>query len=89
MSASYFKVYSESHEGRMGECVYEVVDGLVVKQLNIFDCDMFWADANLIHNHSDYEFTDQPEWDFENGKQEEISESDFLALWVKAKEYVY
>ncbi len=91
MRKNYFKIYSESLDGREGSCLYEVINGLVVKQLEIFGSDMFWASSDRQHNHPDYEFTDQPEWDYdeEYDGQEEILEEHFLELWQRARNCIY
>lgn len=88
----YAKLYSESLDGCIGKCYFEVIDYFVTRQIDVFGEDYYWSDSAGC-NKEGYEFTDQPEWD-ENDESswdeyEEISVNEFEEVWRTAKSIKY
>lgn len=77
---SFYKTYTESHDGDVGDFYCEVQNGLITRQINKFSNFHYWATPENSFDER-YDFTSHPEFDPTTGDCEVISENQFLLLW--------
>ena len=81
--SGYYKHYAESHDGDVGECYYDVRDGLVVRQVSVFDGVYYWATLQNCYDEQ-YDFTEKPEFDESDVDSQSIPPEVFDAVWSAA-----
>lgn len=81
----YFKFYSESLDGEVGDFYCEVSsDNLITRQIDVFGSKLYWANRQEQYDEN-YPFTDQPEFNELDDGGEEISGELFEQLWTAGK----
>jgi hypothetical protein len=76
----FFRSYTESHEGAVGDFYCEVDDGLIVRHVSVFPEGSYWATPSS-YNDERYDFTDRPEFGDPDSTTERISQGDFERVW--------
>lgn len=95
MASKYYKCNSDGMDYEEGHYYFEVVNHLTVKQINVYDENMYWA-TERDGNYGKYDFTDQPEFPEEDIPRlmcehdlQEISKEAFLSVWEQAQKIKY
>lgn len=78
----YYKCYSESHEGEVGDFFCAVENGIITRQINAYAGKLYWATPEG-ENNEEYFYTDQPEFEPTEADQE-ITKEAFEQIWKKA-----
>jgi hypothetical protein len=79
----YYKMYMESHEGDEGEFFCEVVDGLIVRHVSVFNRVYYWATREDSFD-GEYDFTSRPEFDPAAERAKPVPAEAFEATWSLA-----
>jgi hypothetical protein len=80
---NYFKHYAESDAG-IGTVYFETEDDLVLRQVEIYGDQVFWADRTT-QSDPRYRICDQPVSILGLSPDEEMAPSEFESVWNRAK----